>query len=532
MGNGMEEAGVSRELYPWQEECLERWFANNGRGMVQAATGTGKTLLALEAARRLEKKLGEKLRVKVVVPTAALMRQWDRALREYLKEFSYAEAEETPGSLRGRIGLRGGGNQASPDCAYMIYVINSARYELARQILKQLRQGESVLLIADECHRYESGQNRLIFEFLPFAEAARGEFFSLGLSATLPSGEAQQYLASALGKRIYSYGIGQAFVSRTVCPADIYHIGLELQAEERAEYEELTERMTYIYGNLMKACPFLKNMGQKERFQMLERLSGSRNRKTAQMASMYIRLAYRRKSLICLASARTDCACELVSRLPDMGRIIVFGERIAQAEKLYQLLRNPYPGRVGRYHSGMQANKNAMERFRNGELRILIACKAVDEGIDIPAVSTGIILSGTSARRQRIQRMGRVIRNKEGKARASLYYLHINDTCEDTCFLPDMGETRLFELEYALESGEFRNPDYDTAARVLLKNLQRAGAGADALKEAERALRLGIVRGDWMDDGRELRERKEQAETTGERNYWICMEKLREIYGA
>ena len=29
MGNGMEEAGVSRELYPWQEECLERWFANN-----------------------------------------------------------------------------------------------------------------------------------------------------------------------------------------------------------------------------------------------------------------------------------------------------------------------------------------------------------------------------------------------------------------------------------------------------------------------------------------------------------------------
>ena len=146
----MEEAGVSRELYPWQEECLERWFANNGRGMVQAATGTGKTLLALEAARRLEKKLGEKLRVKVVVPTAALMRQWDRALREYLKEFSYAEAEETPGSLRGRIGLRGGGNQASPDCAYMIYVINSARYELARQILKQLRQGESVLLIADE----------------------------------------------------------------------------------------------------------------------------------------------------------------------------------------------------------------------------------------------------------------------------------------------------------------------------------------------------------------------------------------------
>lgn len=523
---------MGRKLYPWQEECLERWFANNGRGMVQAATGTGKTFLALEAARRLEKKLGKKLHVKIVVPTAALMRQWDRALREYLKEFS--NAEESSGSLREKIGLRGGGSQTSSDCPYMIYVVNSARYELARQILAQLRQGESVLLIADECHRYESGQNRLIFEFLPFAGAAEGDFFSLGLSATLPSGEARQYLASVLGKRIYSFGIGQAFVSHTVCPADIYHIGLKLQQEERAEYEELTERMAYLYGKLLKMCPFLKNMGQRERFQMLERLSGSKDRKTAQMASMYIRLAYRRRSLVCLASARTDCACELVSRLPDMERIIIFGERIAQAEELYRLLQNRYPGRVGRYHSGMgqQANKNVMERFRDGEKRILIACKAVDEGIDIPEVSTGIILSGTAARRQRVQRMGRIIRNKEGKARASLYYLHINETCEESCFLPDMGEARLFELEYALENGGFHNPGYDDASQILLRNLQRAGAGAETLEEAERVLRLGIVRGDWTEDGRELRERKKRAETVSERNYWLCMEKLREINGA
>ena len=44
-------------LYDWQEECLDRWFANNGRGIVQAVTGSGKTLLALTAANRLEKTL-------------------------------------------------------------------------------------------------------------------------------------------------------------------------------------------------------------------------------------------------------------------------------------------------------------------------------------------------------------------------------------------------------------------------------------------------------------------------------------------
>lgn len=138
---------MKKKLYQWQEECLERWFANKGRGMVQAVTGSGKTLLALTAAARLEEKLGRELHVKIVVPTGALMLQWDRALREFL-----SDSTEIPssGSFRGVIGLRGGGHKAFPDCKYMIYVINSARYELARQILTELRKGEAVLLIADD----------------------------------------------------------------------------------------------------------------------------------------------------------------------------------------------------------------------------------------------------------------------------------------------------------------------------------------------------------------------------------------------
>ena len=32
---------MNKELYDWQEECLERWFEHNGRGIVQAVTGNG-----------------------------------------------------------------------------------------------------------------------------------------------------------------------------------------------------------------------------------------------------------------------------------------------------------------------------------------------------------------------------------------------------------------------------------------------------------------------------------------------------------
>lgn len=153
---------MKRELYQWQEECLKRWKNNKSRGIVQAVTGSGKTLLALEAIRQLQKEVPGVLRIKIVVPTAELMRQWNRSLREYLRSEEKESFHEV--SQGSRIGLRGSGYRDPLDRKYMIYVINSARYELAREILAELKNGDSVLLIADECHHYGSEQNRLIFE--------------------------------------------------------------------------------------------------------------------------------------------------------------------------------------------------------------------------------------------------------------------------------------------------------------------------------------------------------------------------------
>ncbi|HBA50306.1 MAG TPA: helicase [Lachnospiraceae bacterium] len=521
---------MERELYQWQEECLKRWFAHRGKGIVQAVTGSGKTLLALEGAGQLDRKLKGRLLVRIVVPTGTLLQQWNRAVKEFLADSSCDEEAGKASQVKpGKVGLRGCGYKDPANCKYMIYVINSARYELARQILAEIRRGESVLLIADECHRYESGQNRLIFEFLPYIKPHEGQFYSLGLTATLPSGEAGQYLTGVLGRRIYSYGMAEASSRQTVCPFEIYHIALSFQWGERAEYEEMSERMLYLYRQLLQAYPVLEKINQKERYELLGRIAGGRNRKLAEAASQYRSLSYRRKSLVCQAQARTACAVSLIERLETEEKILVFGERIAQAEELYSLLRERYPGRVGRYHSrmGQQANKNVLERFRDGELRILIACKAVDEGLDVPDASVGIILSGTSTQRQRVQRLGRILRKKEGDRGASLYYLHVTETSEDICFLPNGGEKRLFELEYDYETGAFRHPDYDCLAEAVLDRLLEEGAPEETLQEAMRCLRLGSVRPDWTLPADEIGRRIRAAKRVAERNYWICMKRMR-----
>lgn len=515
---------MKKPLYPWQEDCLEKWFANNGRGIVQAITGSGKTLLALTAAERLEKMLPQELLVKIVVPTGALMRQWHHALKEYFTDTGKAESA----AFEREIGLRGAGFKAHTGCRYMIYVINSARYELAKQILTDLKSGAAVLLIADECHRYESEQNRLIFEFLPYITPYKERFFSLGLSATLPSGQSENYLASVLGRRIYNYGMKQAASMNTICRYDIYHIGLSFLPDEEEAYQEITDRMNYLYRNLLRRYPILRDMAVKERYNFLKTLTGDKNRRTANTASMYIKLSFRRKSLVCLASARISCVCELLTRLPPAEKIIIFSERICQAEELYQLLQVRYPGKVGRYHSrmGETANRHTLNCFRDENIRILIACKAIDEGLDVPDASIGIILSGTSVQRQRIQRLGRILRKAEGKACASLYYLHLTETTEDACFLPDTGESRIFDLKYSPDLRDFFNPPYDSASEALLADLRRAGAGSSVIAEAQRCLRLGAVRSDWLSGRDDLDAKIRAAKYISDKNYWVCMKKM------
>lgn len=520
---------MKKSLYPWQKECLDRWFAHQCRGMVQAVTGSGKTLLALNAIARLEKSLPQNLHVKIVVPSGALMHQWSSALKDFLSDFQ--NSPPSPAVLSQSIGLRGAGCKMPPDRRYMIYVINSARYELARQILSELQRGIPVLLIADECHHYESEQNRLIFEFLPYIKPSDAPFFSLGLSATLPSGQAESSLSSFLGPEIYRYEIKKAAAMHTVCPCDIFHIGLSFQKPEQAEYDEITERMLSLFCSLVHFYPVLRNMNLKARFELLTALTKEKDKKIAKTAAAYLKLSYMRKTLICLASERISCACELVRRLPEKEKILIFGERISQADELYRLLQQQYPGKAGCYHSkmGRTANQNTLNRFRDGSLRILIACKSIDEGVDIPDASIGIVLSGTSMQRQRIQRLGRIIRNSTDKGRAALYYLHLAETTEERCFLPDENVYPVYELEYTADKQAFLWPSYDRASARLLNAMELDGVDSERLKEIRRCLSLGIVRPDWMLSPKDFECKLQSSSSVSEKNYWICMKKLSEL---
>lgn len=213
------EAFIDYRLYPWQETCLNEWQKKEYHGIVNVVTGAGKTYLELAAARQMMERTGvSRLRIKIVVPGAALLTQWSLAIRNFFGETL----------SRQDISLYYGSHRDAPDRLFMIYVINSARCSLARHMLNDIQNEFTAFLIADECHHYTGSENQKIFEFLPFTSACPERYASLGLSATpgLNRPENAAVLIPALGPEIFRYGFKEAGEEHTLCPCAAFHIAL------------------------------------------------------------------------------------------------------------------------------------------------------------------------------------------------------------------------------------------------------------------------------------------------------------------
>ena len=103
-----------------------------------------------------------------------------------------------------------------------------------------------------------------------------------------------------------------------------------------------------------------------------------------------------------------------------MGKkIIIFHESIRQVDLLTQVLDDEGFRVVG-YHSKLtpMTKISNLDFFRKGVKDVLVTCKALDEGLNVKDVEVGIIVASTKSTRQRIQRMGRVLRSSDEEAMA------------------------------------------------------------------------------------------------------------------
>ncbi len=81
------------------------------------------------------------------------------------------------------------------------------------------------------------------------------------------------------------------------------------------------------------------------------------------------------------------------------------------------------------YQTPREERRETMANFGRGTCKAIVTSQVLDEGVDVPDASVGILLSGTGSAREYIQRLGRLLRKVEGKT-AKLVEIVSKETME------------------------------------------------------------------------------------------------------
>lgn len=366
----------------WQTAALAKWQEAGHRGIVSVVTGGGKTVFALSCIDKLKPHS-----TLIVVPTAALLDQWWAEAAAYF-DLKLDEVNVITGSKRMQPGT-----------------INIAVLNTAADLPERSRD-QKCFLIVDECHKAASEHFKAVLELDTYA--------TLGLSAT-PERQYDQGLANvlipALGDVIFKYDYADALRDKVIVPFTLHNIVFELEEDRQKEYDKLTRA---IARSIQSA--------------------GAEAEET-------VALFLKRARILNLSLNRVKLALRLIAANKGK-RTLVFHEDI-EACNLIQKVLAENGVRSGVYHSKLpiKARAQILTQYRTGNIDVLVTCRALDEGFNVPETELGIIAASTATRRQRIQRLGRVVRPASGKSSADIYTL--------VATAPEIG--RLKEEEEALE---------------------------------------------------------------------------------
>jgi superfamily II DNA or RNA helicase len=392
-------------LYPWQEEALGAWVGRGRRGVVEAVTGTGKTMVGVAAVLEQLRARGQAL---ILVPTTELQRQWTGVL----------SASLPPETRIGRLGDGGTGSLTTHDV--IVAIVNTLRSGDARPIRPK------GLLVADECHRYASAFNRLALD-------SRFDR-RLGLSATYARDDDGHlaWLDPYFGGSCYQLGYRRAISDGVAARVVVALIGVPFEAYEQDRYDSVSEaigglwtRLTQRYG---VACePY--SVFMREVNALADR---SRSDEAARLARQYRLAVTDRRQLLAEATGKRDALDALVPAIRRADRVIVFTQSIAASEDVAGRLCQRGVS-AGAIHSGlaMAARRRVLQTFASGGISVVSAPRVLDEGIDVPAADLAVIVGASRSHRQMIQRMGRVLRRKADGRPARFAVLFIEGTVED-----------------------------------------------------------------------------------------------------
>jgi superfamily II DNA or RNA helicase len=363
---------------PYQAEAVEAWKQAGRRGVIVLPTGAGKSFVAeLCIANAGRSAL-------VVVPTIDLMVQWyDHLVRAFGEP----------------VGLLGGGH-------HELHELTITTYDSAWMKVDQWGDRFG-LVIFDEVHHLPGPS---------YAMAALQSLapFRLGLTATFdrPDGEHNRVL-ELIGPVVYQRQITE-LAGEFLAPYRTEVLTVHLSEADQQAYEEAEANWRgFIADEGIR-------LGGPGGFQAFLRATARSQR------GREAHRAWR------LCRQLTQCAPSKLRRVAELlhqhhgARAIIFTHDNATAYEVSRRLLVP----AITHQTPIKERSALLAAFSSGELPVLATSRVLNEGVDVPEAEVAIVMSGSGTVREHVQRLGRILRPREGK-QAVLYELVAAETADE-----------------------------------------------------------------------------------------------------
>lgn len=433
------------QIREYQNKAFENWRNNNHKGIFAMATGTGKTITALNCIYREFHDNAKKTslyfcHVLILVPTQTLLEQWV----EQLQSWGFSGILKVQSNSNWKNDLQRLTNDIEFDIDEHFVIVATYRSFTKSNFQKALEKlPEDTILIADEAHNLGQQNVKAQLEHFPFSRR-------IGLTATPkriydPEGseEIEKFFDDS-EPYCFSFYMDQAIIEGRLCKYDYFPILVNLENDELEEYIDISKKIAKL-SFLTKThsdddLPLQRLLLKRKRI-----INKARNK--IEVLRKIIRELKARNSLnYCFTYAP-----------PGEGNYdLIDGENSRIIREMQRVIQQEAPGARTHVYLGETDNRDqVLHGFEQGQIDVLLAINCLDEGVDIPRTEIGIFTASTGNPRQYIQRRGRVLRLHPDKERALIY-----DMVVIPKIFEDLESKEFFEIEKTLVKNELMRVGY------------------------------------------------------------------------
>ena len=399
------------KLHDYQDEAITEWQKRDYRGIFDMATGTGKTYTGLGALTTLSKNIDHKLAAIIVCPYQHLVEQWVEDILKFNIEpiIGYSESSQKDWQKRLKDAIRDQKLKVRGK-EFFCFICTNATFS-SDYVQTQLAKIKSdTLLMVDEAHNFGAPYlSCLLFDNYKYR---------LALSATLErhnDEEGTAKLYDFFGEKCIEYTLDRAIEEKKLTKYKYYPIVVTLTEEELEAYDNLSYEIGKCMMKGKNGKMKLSSRGERLALQRSRIVAGARNKVT--MLEEVIQPYIHDKHILVYCGATKGLE-------QNQDRSDVDSEDIRQIDLVTDLLGNKLGMDVSQFTSkeSVEEREVLKREFSAGDtLKVLIAIKCLDEGVNIPKIKTAFILASTTNPKEYIQRRGRVLRLADGKEYAEIY---------------------------------------------------------------------------------------------------------------